>query len=370
MFISRFQLLTNIADTFDIELPVVPLKRYKKERVKYYWQLCKVFNAFQIENELTHYEFCAFLYDFAPKYLSQSETTVIELPQPSQVWLVGGDKYGVDFEFLDNPNPGVTSHWQGNEDTKRGDIVIMYCLAPRSCIHSIWRATADGIADPFFHFYSNIYIGEGQKVEPIHLKELKSDSYFSTHPLVRKNLQGVNGYQFNSADYDTLLKLLKSKGDKNHLPQLFSYSFTPNKLLLNERDVELMLIEPLILRLGFSSTDWVRQLSLRMGRGERNYPDYAFISKTEKGFEAAKMLIEAKFWIKTNRELEETFKQTWSYALRLEATTLIIADKDAVWIYKKENGAFVRTNYVKKYWKELEQPDEFNKVFKLIGKKN
>ncbi|MBK8887603.1 MAG: hypothetical protein IPN46_14125 [Saprospiraceae bacterium] len=69
---------------------------------------------------------------------------------------------------------------------KESDITIIYCLAPRSYIHSIWRATKDGIADPFFHFYSSIEISEGIKVEPISFNELKSDEYFSKHPLVRK----------------------------------------------------------------------------------------------------------------------------------------------------------------------------------------
>lgn len=367
---NKFQTLTKIADTFGFELPEVPLKRYKTERIRYYWKICEVFNQFQLNNELSVGEFCAFLYDFAPNYIKDNNTSITELPKPTQVWLVGGDKGGGDFDFLDNPDASKTSQWQGNEDTKRGDIIIMYCLAPRSCIHSVWRATADGIADPFFHYYSNIFIGNGQKTAPIDLNELKADPYFSKHPLVRKNLQGVSGYPFSSIDYEAILSILKNKGeDIDKLPRLFTQNFTTNETLLNERDVELALIEPLIDRLGYSTFDWVRQLSLRMGRGERNFPDYAFLNSKEKGFETADMLIEAKFWIKTNRELDETFKQTWSYGLRLEATKLVIADKEAIWIYQKQNGTFDRTQYLKKYWKELENPDEFQKVTKLIGKR-
>lgn len=82
---SKFQLLTQIADTFSIELPTVPLKRYKEERIKYYWKLCEVFQKFQIENEMTAFEFCAFLYDFAPKYINQNQVEKTELPQATQV---------------------------------------------------------------------------------------------------------------------------------------------------------------------------------------------------------------------------------------------------------------------------------------------
>ena len=80
------------------------------------------------------------------------------------------------------------------------------------------------------------------------------------------------------------------------------------------------------------------------------------------------MLIESKFWIKDNRALEEAFKQVWSYGQRLSAKRLVIADKDAVWVYIKKQDAFDRTDYTKLYWKELEQPDNFNRLKKLIGK--
>ncbi|HQV67564.1 MAG TPA: hypothetical protein PLO48_12190 [Saprospiraceae bacterium] len=367
-FKTKFQLLTQIADAFDIEIPEVPLRRYKAERIKYYWKLCNVFLKFQDDNGMNSYEFCAFLYDFAPKYISQNQNIGIELPKPTQVWLVGGDQSGNDFNFLDNYQEGDTSFWQGNVDTKRGDIIIMYCLAPRSCIHSIWRATKDGIADPFFHFYSSFEISEGIKVEPISINELKSDEYFSKHPLVRKNLQGVSGYSFTNEDYKRIQYLLEKKGAKSCLlPQLYSPSFNSNNKLKNERDVEIHLIEPFLKELGYSEHHWQRQLAVRMGRGERNFPDYAFLTKKEKNYEMASMLIEAKYWIKNNKELEETFKQVYSYGLRLSAKVIVIADKDAIWIYEKINESFDRTKYIKKFWKEIEQADEFASIKRIIG---
>ncbi len=368
-FLHRFHLLTRIADAFGIDLPPVPLKQYKAERIKYYWSLCKSFSVFQEENELSAAEFCAFLYDFAPNYLDSSENGSESLPQATQVWLIGGDKYGVDFEFLDRANSQETTFWQGNEDTRKGDILVMYCLAPRSYIHSIWRATDDGIADPFFHYYSSIYIGHGQKVPPISLTKLKNDPYFKDHPLVRKNMQGVSGYPLTAEEYLRLQKLMNEQGGSQvDLPLLYSHTFPANDEIRNEREVETVLIEPLLIRLGYTSEHWVRQLSLRMGRGERNFPDYAFITTHDKGYETASMLIESKFWIRTNRELEETFKQVWSYGQRLSAKILVIADKEAIWIYERNNNSsFDRTKYTKKFWKELEQPEAFRMLLELIG---
>ncbi len=329
-------MLNKIADNFDLKLPIVPLKRYKDQRLYYYYELCEAFSEFQVENALSAPEMCAFLYDFAPNCLTQGASNQA-LPQPTQVWWIGGDKGGGDFKFLDNATADSNSFWQGAEDTKRGDILIMYCLSPRSCIHSIWRATADGIADPFFHYYSSIYIGHPQKVEPTSIHELKADDHFSQNPLVKKNLQGINGYPLSSEDYNRLQLLVTQKsGKQQDFPQLYSHVFEQNKELKNEREVELYLIEPLLNKLAYTEKDWVRQLSVRMGRGERNYPDYVFLSDGSKGYEKASMLIESKFWIKNNRELEDTFKQAWSYGQRLGVDKLVIADKESLWIYIKK----------------------------------
>lgn len=197
-FEDKFSLLIQIGDAFGIDLPAVPLKQYKFERLLYYAKLCETFYKFQEENKMTPAEFCAFLYDFAPKYLASSDSVKNEIPPATQIWMVGGDRR--DFRFLDSAGDQDTSTWQGNVDTKIGDIIIMYCRTPRSYVHSIWRAVSNGTADPFFQYYSSIRIGNKKLVKPVTLNELKSDQYFSKHPLVRKNLQGVNGYLFNSAD--------------------------------------------------------------------------------------------------------------------------------------------------------------------------
>lgn len=365
---NKFHLLTQIADNFGIELPEVPLKRYKEERLRYYWHLCLSFISFQEENDLTGAEFCAFLYDFAPKYIAENEQSISELPKPTQVWIVGGNKG--DFAFLDSNEIEKTSFWQGNEDTKRGDIIIMYCLSPRSYIHSVWRAMTDGIADPFFHYYSNIYIGEGKKVKPVPLNELKENEYFSKNPLVKKNLQGVSGYSFSSEDYQRLQQLIiKNGGNIDELPQLYSPTFSKNENLNDERDVEIALIEPLLVELGYKNEHWVRQLPIRMGRGERNFPDYVFLTKKEKNYEEASMIIEAKYLIKNNKELEDTFKQVWSYGQRLTAQVLVIADSTAIWIYQKHGESFDRSKYVKKYWNALQQSDDFKEIKRIIGHK-
>ena len=372
-FQNQFYLLTRIAESFGIELPPVPIKSKKVERLKYYGKLCESFLFFQDEHEMTAAEFCAFLYDFAPNDIKQYDSQTQEtLPEPTQVWMIGGNKGGEDFEFLENFSEGDTHFWQGNVDTKKGDILVMYCLAPYSYIHSIWRATTDGIADPFFHWYGSIYIGQGQKVAPVTLNELKSDSYFSNYPLVRKNMQGVNGYPLTSEAYLELQKMIAKKGGEvSSLPKLYGYQFDKNKSLNEEKEVNIYLIEPLFIKLGYTPSDWTKELSVSMGRSGNTYADYAFPLKGNKDSENVSMLVESKFLIRTNRDMDDTFRQVKSYGKRLLAKTLIIADKDSIWIYERQGDYdFDSTQYVKKAWKELENPDDFALVKKLIGKKN
>lgn len=39
----------------------------------YYWELCEVFYRFRIENQLSPAELCAFLYDYAPNFISKEK---------------------------------------------------------------------------------------------------------------------------------------------------------------------------------------------------------------------------------------------------------------------------------------------------------
>ncbi|NHW59168.1 type I restriction endonuclease subunit R, partial [Escherichia coli] len=98
--------------------------------------------------------------------------------------------------------------------------------------------------------------------------------------------------------------------------------------------------------------DYVKQLSIRAGRGSRVYPDYALHYNDKKGYERARIIIEAKFYMKNNKEVEEAFLQARSYANILESSTIILCDKIGLIIYKRK-GSFDRGNYKKIYWEEL-----------------
>src|SRR5690606_32433174 len=183
--------------------------------------------------------------------LLNADNSETELPEPTNIWLTGGSK-GDYKSFLENPVVGAKSVWTCNENTKRGDIIVMYVLSPYSCIQSIWRADIDGVYTPFNYYNSRTKATEGIVVPHITLNELKADPYFSQLGITRKNFQGVNGVQFSAKDYKELQRLLTEKGfNVSALPQLSRPDLEIEGNLKNEKDVEEKLLIPLLEKLGY-----------------------------------------------------------------------------------------------------------------------
>lgn len=352
IFIYRFFDLHKIADMFEIDLPPIPKKSDYKARCIYYWSLCEVFYRFRKEHELSPAELCAFLYDFAPNFIPKDETNI---PHPTQTWCIGG--------LIDKNELFKTTFWQANPETKKGDILIHYETSPISAITRLWIAQTDGVIDPFFHYYGNVYMTNQIEIPHISLKELQADEYFSKHPLIRKKFQGVNGWPISSEDYTELLRMIKAKGfDTDTLPKLYAPTLPKNIEIGCEHDVEKLLLEPLLNAMEwYENKDFIRQLPIHAGRGHRIFPDYVLHYNNKPNEEKAKVLIEAKLYMKNNLEIEAAFLQARSYARLLESSAIVLCDKQCLIVYEKKQS-FDRDNYTKYYWRELENPDIFNEL--------
>lgn len=202
LFICRISDLNKISDAFDIELPKLPKRTDYKERCMYYWEMCEAFYRFRKENDLSPTELCAFLYDYAPRFVGGEKASKVE--RPARAWFIGGYLYEED-RLLSS------KFWQSNPETKKGDILIHYETSPVSAITCIEIAQTDGVIDPLFYYYSYTYISERIDIPKITLKELQTDSYFSHHPLIRKNFRGVSGYPVSKECYSELLRMIQDK---------------------------------------------------------------------------------------------------------------------------------------------------------------
>ncbi|MBP5364864.1 MAG: type I restriction enzyme HsdR N-terminal domain-containing protein [Bacteroidales bacterium] len=369
----RFDIIRRNCDAIGLRLPPIPRSNDYKEYLMYYYDVCVAFNNFQKKNKLTDAEFCACLYDYAPMYIK--EESLSELPKPTNVWITGAAPG--DFDILDNLGKGDNSGnptlvWACNERTKRGDIVIIYCRTPRSCIHSIWRAKNDGIFNPFDYYHCRVNVCEGIRVPPITSKELKADPYFSQVPIVRKNLQGIKGVEFTAEDYSELLRFIAQKGgDVSALPKLFeagNYNFGEVKI---EKDVEEKILIPMLEKLGYSSDDWTRQLSLKAGRNQKAIPDFVFFAKGERHFENAPFIIEAKYDMAYITDQQNAFTQALSYARMLRSKLMGICDKNRIILYNvNDDGSCNRNQPIyENHWETIYSDElEGARLKKLIGR--
>lgn len=355
----HFFRIQEICETFGIILPPLPQKTKYKEKCKYYLELCKVFYEFRLQHQLTPQEFCVFFYCFSQHFISSPLTD--DLPLPLKSYIVGAEPAN-DHEYLETISSKSITFWQGNTDTKIGDIIFMYERSPFSHISSIWRAISPGYDDPFHFYPGKIWIGRPVSIPPISYDELKADPVWAQKGLVKANMQGVNGRPCSREEYAAILDILVQKNfDISVLPSLPKIINTPDKPLTNERDVEVYLLEPLLKQLGLTEKNWIRQMPVRMGRGIRYYPDYVIYPTTTRGGEKGKFICEAKFRIPGEKQLKEDFYQAKSYALRLESRGLLLASCEGIWLATaKDSYEFEKLQFLA--WEEIDNPDIFHSI--------
>ena len=342
---GHFDIIQCNCDALGIELPPIPRSRDYKAYLMYYYDICSIWNEFQDENQLTDAELCACIYDYA--CLLQNQKKPLDLPDPINVWLTGASV--CDFEFLDNavqnPDMKMNHIWACNERTVRGDIVIIYCKSPRSCIHSIWRADSGGKFNPFDYYHCRTTVCNGIEVPPISIHDLKNDTYFSEIPIVRKNLQGVNGVELTATDYAELLRIIREKGgDTSQYPNLFEVKVIDFGKLTVEKDVEEKILIPFLKQLGYSEDDWSRQLSQKAGHGLKAIPDFVFFPKGEKHFSSAPMVVEVKFDMSSAKERQNAFSQVYSYARLLRSSVMGICDRERLVLYSLDKDGRANRN--------------------------
>lgn len=373
LYQSRFDIIQHNCDLLGIELPEMPHTKDYSAYMMYYYDMCTAFNNFQKENGLTAEEFCACLYDYA-ETLGEEEHVESELPRPTNIWFVGASKADIQ-AYKEGKFNESTQIWQCNERTRRGDIIVLYALTPYSSIHSIWRAKSGGFFNPFDSYQTRTTICDCHEVPAISNKELKEHSYFKELPIVKKNLQGINGVELSATDYQELLKLLQQKGcDITTLPQLIEITdwVKPEISRGNpEQQVEEKILIPLLEKLGYQPEDWSRQLEQKAGRGLKAIPDFVFFPKGELHMHNAPLVIEAKYDMASSKEYDKAFRQGLSYARMLRSGIMGICDQDRIVLYQiTDLGSADKTNPIYEAQWAVVNTDVamFNKLQKIIGK--
>lgn len=357
-FKYNFNIFEKIAQEFDINIPELPPKKDYLGRFFYYGEICKSLYDFREAHNMSPYELCAFLYDFAPKYVGGIDSYIIkDIPVAKSAYFIGGSK---DDAFLSEDEDVITP-WQCNPDTMAGDAIVMYLKSPISAIDSVWRSVSVGFNDPFFYYYRCTYIANPQKINRVYQKTLKRDPVFKELPIVKKNMQGINGVELFPSVYNHLLNIAKS-----NLPRL-EFTINNNDMVLSsEEDMENKLIKPFLKELGYNESDYRQQLRIEIGNHNHALiPDFVIHPIVSKGHQSDDFLIEAKLSIPSNKILEETKTQSRGYAKLLNAKYSIIAAKEGIWIMDSFDD--YSDSIIALTWTDLQNEDNFYEVFNIIG---
>ena len=360
-FQYNYNVLEIIAEQFDIILPELPNKQEYKKRFYHYGELCKVFTKYRLDNGWSPYELFAFLYDFAPKYIGGIDSYIIkDLPEPKSAFFIGGGGDNGDATAEDDSDSIYC--WMCNPETRAGDMIVMYLRTPISAISSIWRSCSIGFNDPFFFYYRCTYIGNPCKVKRLGINQIKKDKRLSQLPIVKKNMQGINGVELIPSEYNYIVD--KVTGD---VPRLEFEDISVDNNYVNEKDVENRCIKPFLSRLGYDENDYIQQLYVPIGNHNNTLiPDFVLLPEIYRGKRTAFAIIEAKKSINNDKELSAALEQVRSYALLLSAPYAVIASQEGIWITSKNNGYLDLEKYS---WDELSDNDNMYKVSKLIGKR-
>ena len=363
-FVSQFWLVEKIFEEFDLILPPLPKAKDYKARLNYYFELSEILYDFRETNEMKPEEFFAFLYGFVGNFVKNNNFNITE--KPLQIRITGGSRQ--DFKLIQK-DPSNPYNWAGNINTKKGDLQLIYFRTPISAIACVSTCLSDGYYDPFDYYENRVLTSNFRLFSLVTLDELKVNPIWSKKGLICGNMQGVKGQLVSIEEYNELRKILVQKGESpDILPELESIALDTNLDLKNEKDVEEKLLEPLLQKLGFADKDWVRQLSVRMGRGERNYPDCAlFVDQKIKGEETAKFLWEAKFRISNEKQLRDTFYQAKSYARRLDSKVFSLVAVEGIWISSR-NDDFEYRKLQKFTWQEVGETSNWVKIKDLFQK--
>ena len=197
-FSNQFDRFEAICSEFDIALARPPGLQDYVGRAEFYLAINDALQELREQLDLSPPEFDAFLYGFCCEQVTLDE--VQELPSAQRAWLLLANPE-TDFDMLDQADLENREHWQGHYDVRPGDICVMWCRSPRSYVHSIWRATTRGFADPFFFYYRVIRIGWAVKVPPLKFRELQADATWAVKPATRAHFQNSSGKEISASEY-------------------------------------------------------------------------------------------------------------------------------------------------------------------------
>jgi hypothetical protein len=296
---------------------------------------------FRQENGLTAWQAWALVYDLAPRLLEQ--------PSPyasggSRVWVTAAGEH--NFEQVDAHDPSDEDTWTTNKRVRRGDILLMYCLRPRSAIVAAYRAAVDAYQDPLDAVYSGVFtvITDKLALPPITLQEMKKDPVLKSWSLVKTHFTGL---QQHSVPDDVWMRIKEVVTGKNaetgRLLEDYGRSVEGVRTLrtttseITEKEFEDRTVVPILDKLGWRSGETLHrqfEMLIKVGSGKPKLTRADFVGFAGSLGGKATMVVETKRRIASEQDLSFAVQQCESYAGRLRCTRFAVASPQGIWVYE------------------------------------
>jgi len=353
----HFYKLEIICREFGIRIPQLPAKNDHVARFNYYFDLCRALRDFRIQCEMSPIELCVFLYGYAMRFVDDIvQNSACRNPM---IFVLLASPEDRDLFLSKELDADEITVWQGRPEMMPGDVVLMYERSPRSCFSSIWRVVTPGFDEPFDPNSGKVFIGEHVNIPPIPFKEFSKDVVWSKNSLIPAHMQNGAGRACSVQEYQALIDMIKTKDpafDVSRLPDVPMENDYVQEGLTVEHDVEVKLLEPFLVQLGFESRDWVTQFIMRIGRENTSRPDYVVYLDETGSTPMAQYVFEAKLTIPTKRQLKKDHGQAVTYGNLLQSSAVALIAREGVWVSRREDKFdFEKINYYS--WTKIKEPE-------------
>jgi hypothetical protein len=334
-----FGKLATILTHLGIDVPNGP----ELTECEIWWELGEGALRFQERHGLQPWQTWAAIFDLGPRLVSQP------VPFPTdrtpRVWIVAThDKLG-EFDEIDRHTANDIGDWAINQDARRGDLALMYCVSPRSAIVSVYRVLCDAYRDPFGGW--NGYRAEiGHKVALpwITISDMKSDESLRDWVLVRRNFQGLLRFEVPEAVWVRLKELIGTR-DSNARTVLDAYVGAAQGVReirvgdeeWSEAEVEQRIVIPILQSLGWKiGSNLVGQVPMyiKVGSGRPQQVFADFVGYAGALTSRAVLVVEVKRRIASTKARETAAAQAESYALKLRCSRYAVASPEGIWVYE------------------------------------
>ena len=314
--------------------------------------------SYRLRQKLEPWQTWALVYDLGPRLLPPPAPYPTE--EPPHVWMVASNNtYRSDFDGIDGINAAEVHEWAGNRKARRGDLALMYNLAPRSAIVAVFRCADDAYQNPFGGWTGyRVRITDKIAIPWLTFKEMKADPILRDWNLIKLCFTGCLKYEVPSKIWARLRELIRAKDAKigSDLDQYVVATSGVRMIVedgLSEEEFENRTVVPLLEKLGWDMARTVRrqhEMDVKVGSGRPKRVRADFVGYRDALGSESLLVIESKRHVRSDSELAIAVEQCESYAGKLRCARFAVAAPEGFWVFdlrfpgQSEQRAFVAVN--------------------------